>query len=132
MTAAINPSLTQQTANHHHDLKVRQMDFGLKDIPEFWYDNDPFKTLLLSALSGGFPAGEHFFIHSIRHFQEQIKDPELRQAVRAFIGQEAHHSKEHDVLNDLMIKHGYSIDRIDRNVAFAMKWYKTYLSPARQ
>ncbi|HNL37166.1 MAG TPA: metal-dependent hydrolase, partial [Agitococcus sp.] len=32
----------------------------------------------------------------------------------------------------LMIKHGYSIDRIDRNVAFAMKWYKTYLSPARQ
>ena len=106
MTAAINPSLTQQTASHHHDLKVRQMDFGLKDIPEFWYDNDPFKTLLLSALSGGFPAGEHFFIHSIRHFQDQIKDPELRQAVRAFIGQEAHHSKEHDVLNDLMIKHG--------------------------
>lgn len=132
MTAAINPALTQQNAGHHHDLKVRQMDFALNDIPEFWYDNDPFKTLLLSALSGGFPAGEHFFIHSIRHFQDQIKDPELRQAVRAFIGQEAHHSKEHAVLNDLMIKHGYSIDRIDRGVAFAMKWYKTYLSPARQ
>lgn len=61
MTAAINPSLTQANTAHHHDLKVRQMDFGLKDIPEFWYDNDPFKTLLLSALSGGFPAGEHFY-----------------------------------------------------------------------
>ena len=29
MTAAINPSLTQQTASHHHDLKVRQMDFAV-------------------------------------------------------------------------------------------------------
>jgi predicted metal-dependent hydrolase len=80
MTAAINNTINHSVNTHHHDLKVRQMSFDISsDIPEFWYDNDPFKTLLLSALSGGFPAGEHFFIHSVRHFQDQITDPELKK-----------------------------------------------------
>ena len=87
MTAAINNTMNHSENTHHHDLKVRQMDFDLHNIPEFWYDNDPFKTLLLSALSRGFPAGEHFFIHAVRHFQDQITDPTGRFTYRYWDGQ---------------------------------------------
>ena len=75
MTAALTASAKNHMATQHHDLKVRQMDFDLKDIPEFWYDNDPFKTLLLSALSGGFPAGEHFLFTQFVIFKTKLKPP---------------------------------------------------------
>ena len=59
------------------------MDFEFPDdIPEFWFANHPFRTLLLTGLSGTFPAGERFFVDSVRHFQEQVQDPQLRAAIR--------------------------------------------------
>ena len=74
------------------DIPVRSMDFTFPDeIPEFWFSNNPLLTLLLTALSSAFPDGERQFIHSVRHYQNKIKDPILLQQVRAFIGQEAHH-----------------------------------------
>ena len=60
---------------------VRQPEFDLADdVPKYWWDNDPLKTLLLGALSASFPAGERFFIDSVRHFQDQISDPELKKS----------------------------------------------------
>ncbi|MDO8330606.1 MAG: metal-dependent hydrolase [Fluviicoccus sp.] len=130
MTAAAK---IKNIPEHRHNLKVRRMDFEFSDdIPEFWYGNDPFRTLLMAAMSAGFPEGERFFIDSVRQFRDRITDPELQQAVSAFIGQEAHHSKEHDVLNTLMKKRGYNIGRIERGVRGAMKMFRTKFSPERQ
>src|SRR5690554_2844671 len=59
--------------------EVRSPDFEFpEDLPKYWWDNDPVKTLLLGALSASFPPGEKFFIDSVRHYQDQITDPELR------------------------------------------------------
>lgn len=129
MTArAVNLSGTH--AAERYDLTVRRMDFEFPDdIPEFWYANDPFRTVLAYALSGGFPEGERFFIDSVRYFQERIQDPELKRAIRNFIGQEGHHSKEHRALNEWAERRGYPISRIDRDVGKAMGWYRKYLSP---
>lgn len=134
MTAAARVTPHQaQPARRPHDLKVRRMDFEFsEDIPEYWFDNDPFKTLLLSAMSGGFPEGERFFIDSVRHFQDRISDPALKEAIRAFIGQEGHHSKEHKTLNDFLTRRGLPIDKIDRNVGKFMGWMRKNLSPERQ
>lgn len=43
---------------------------------------------------------------------DQIKNPILLKQVQAFIGQEAHHGKEHNVLNAAMLKKGSPVDRI--------------------
>src|SRR5699024_8205450 len=97
--------------------KVRQPEFEFadaKDIPRYWWDNDPAKTLLLAALSASFPAGDRFFIDSVRHYQSQIEDPELMKAIRGFIGQEAHHSREHEVLNEFFHKQGIEVARLER------------------
>ncbi len=133
MTAALDTHAVQRAALGQHDLKVRHMTFDLSDdIPEYWYDNDPFKTLLLSAMSGGFPEGERFFIDSVRHFRDRLTDPALKEAVRAFIGQEGHHSREHGLLNDFLVRRGLPIDVIDRNVGAFMRFMKKRFSPERQ
>ncbi|WP_127492007.1 metal-dependent hydrolase [Acinetobacter calcoaceticus] len=95
------------------DIPVRTMDFTFSDeIPEFWFNNNALLTMLLTALSSAFPDGERQFIHSVRNYQAKIEDPVLLKQVRAFIGQEAHHGKEHDALNAVMLKKGYPVDRI--------------------
>ncbi len=131
MTAAAKLPATGASALY--DLKVRRMDFDFpEDIPEFWYADDAFRTMLLSALSAGFPEGERFFIDSVRQFRDRISDPALQKAISAFIGQEAHHSKEHEGLNALLSKRGYSIDKIDKHIGRLMDGMRRRYSPERQ
>ncbi|MCH7392814.1 metal-dependent hydrolase [Acinetobacter dispersus] len=115
------------------DIQVRNMDFSFPDdIPEFWFSHNPLLTMLLTALSSAFPDGERQFIHSVRHYQSQIKAPILLKQVRAFIGQEAHHGKEHDGLNAMMLKKGYPIDRIYKRFKKMNRLMQTQFSPAHQ
>ena len=52
----------------------RRMDFVFDDsIPMDWFGGDPFKTMVLTALSGTFPEGERFFVDSVRHYQKNLK-----------------------------------------------------------
>ncbi|WP_262492458.1 metal-dependent hydrolase [Marinobacter sp. AL4B] len=112
---------------------VRSPDFKLsKDLPKYWWDNDPAKTLLLAALSASFPPGERFFIDSVRYYQDQIADPELQRSIRAFIGQEAHHSKEHKLMNGCLEEKGVGLARIEREIQWFMDWMRKNLSPERQ
>ncbi|RLU01121.1 metal-dependent hydrolase [Ketobacter sp.] len=114
-------------------IKVRRMDFDFSDdIPDYWYDQDPLLTLFLTALSATFPEGEKQFIQSVRNFQDQITDPELRKQIRAFIGQEAHHSKEHDALNDLMKRKGFPVLRIEKRMTRMAQWMRDNWSEERQ
>lgn len=89
-------------------IKPNRMDFEFGDhIPKYWCYNDPFMTHFVGALSTFFPDGERFFIDSVRHYREVVKDDKVRQQeIAGFIGQEAHHSKEHEALNLMMEKRG--------------------------
>lgn len=82
------------------DISVRHMGFEVpQDLPRYWVSNDPFETHLFNSLSLSFPQGERQFVESVRAFAEQITDPALKDDVRAFIGQEMQHSKEHETFN---------------------------------
>ena len=82
------------------DIPVRHMGLSFpKDLPRHWYGNDPFETHLFNALSLTFPFGEKEFIDSVRAFSDRITDPQLKDDVRAFIGQEMQHSREHEAFN---------------------------------
>ena len=91
-------------------LEVRNIEFDLnKQLSKDWLDNDPFKTAFFNALSMTFPAGERFFIDSVRHFRDKVKDPKLKQEISRFIGQEAMHSREHKKYNQMLCEaRGYS------------------------
>lgn len=111
--ADLTPRKTNQS-----DIQPRRMDFdfALKGgIPKYWFANDQFKSTLLTALSCSFPEGERFFVRSVRHFQPWLKSNKLKEEVKGFIGQEAHHGNEHEDFNQaLEEQHGLPTGNIER------------------
>ena len=114
------------------NIPVRRMDFEFDDaIPKYWFDNNPFLTMLLTGLSCVFPEGERMFMRSVRNYQDKITDPELLKEVRAFIGQEAHHGKEHQEFNEFMARKGLPIEKIMTFVAQGIAFEEKNLSKER-
>jgi predicted metal-dependent hydrolase len=111
---------------------VRRMDFGFKDVPKYWFHNDPFLTHFLSSLSSLFPEGEFFFVTSMRNIRDQIDDPVLQKEISAFIGQEAMHSKEHKAFNDYATAHGIDVDYMHRRVGKLLKFGHQILTHKQQ
>ena len=128
---ATSPSAPKKLNNS--DIQPRKMDFSFDPaMPRYWFDNDQFKTILLTALSCTFPEGERFFVRSVRHYQKQLRDPLLREQVKGFIGQEAHHGNEHDAFNHFMESKGVPTGKVDEFVNRGMRFMAKHLSPQRQ
>ncbi len=73
-----------------------------------------FATHVANGVNLLFPAGERFFIRSVRHYLKEVKDEDLRARVLGFFAQEGHHSKEHDDFNRILASQGYDVDRFLR------------------
>jgi predicted metal-dependent hydrolase len=83
-----------------------------------WHPLGAHVSHLFNALSITFPAGEQFFVDSVRHYYQRILEehPEMKDTVRGFIGQEAMHSREHEVYNKMLADEGYPIARMEQIV----------------
>ena len=97
------------------NLEVRNMRFDLSEqLSKDWLDNDAFKTAFFNALSMTFPAGERFFIESVRLYKDEVKDPKLKQEMSDFYSQEGMHSREHRKYNRLLCEQrGYSQKKME-------------------
>lgn len=113
-------------------ITVRRMDFDFKNIPRYWINNSPFFTHILNSLSSTFPVGERFFVDSVRAFQDGLSDPKLKAEVRAFIGQEAMHAKEHEHFNAAIKAMGIDISFSENLVTKRMSFLKANTSKERQ
>jgi predicted metal-dependent hydrolase len=51
----------------------------------------------------GFPDGEKFFIESVKAFEKEVSDPHLSAQLLAFVQQEAQHSIQHRLYNDVFV-----------------------------
>lgn len=98
----------------------------------YWMDGHPLKTHVMNALSAVFPVGERFFIDSVRAYENNIKDPVLRQELKTFIAQEAHHTKEHIALNKTLTEQGYDLDKLISHMRFKIDLVKRLRSPRSQ
>lgn len=102
------------------------MSFDLEAAPRFWHSGSPFLTHFFTAMSLFFPAGEKFFIDSVRHFEGEISDPVLREQVKGFIGQEAQHSHHHRAYDRLMTRNGVPVTKyegwIESVLQFVRRW----------
>lgn len=95
---------------------VRRIKFDFGTVPEYWMSGSAGLTHFMTALSALFPAGEKFFIDSVREVREypQIKDNEaLQKEISAFIGQEAMHTHEHAGFNQSAQKFGHDVDYLE-------------------
>jgi predicted metal-dependent hydrolase len=90
-------------------------DEALQDVPRhFAADGDLLHSHLGAALSSVFPDGEDFFVRSVRHYRDEITDPDLKRQVAGFIGQEAVHGREHRAFNDRLAALGYPTKTFER------------------
>lgn len=91
---------TQQASTEPQiTIRAIQPDFANGTNP-YWFNDNPFTTHMVNTLSFHFPPGEQMFVKSVNFYRDQITDPELKKAVRAFTGQEMLHSKVHDAFNE--------------------------------
>ena len=96
---------------------VRRMNFDFDAVPEYWMNGSAGLTHFMTALSALFPAGEMFFIDSVRAVRQHpaIKNNEaLQKEISAFIGQEAMHTQEHEGFNASAQKYGHDVETLDK------------------
>ncbi|MHB1713079.1 MAG: metal-dependent hydrolase [Acidimicrobiales bacterium] len=121
-----------QASNPDRKVPTRRMSFeeSLREVPRhFAAGGDLIACHLTSSLSAVFPDGEEFFVRSVRHFRDQIDDPELKRQVAGFIGQEAVHGREHRVFNDRLDQLGYPTKRFERLTKRGLALRERILSP---
>lgn len=95
----------------------RNLKFGLpKQRALNWNPGGRHLTQFFNTLSIFFPAGERFFIQSVRNYNQEITDKELKAQISAFIGQEGFHTREHISYNDVLVASGMPIEAMDKIV----------------
>jgi predicted metal-dependent hydrolase len=95
------------------EIKPRRMAFDTESpMNKYAFKNNSLISTFFYALSALFPDGERFFIHSVRNYRDDIKDETLKEQIRGFIGQEAHHGISHEALNQAITDMGFPMDRI--------------------
>ncbi|MUM17862.1 metal-dependent hydrolase [Mycobacterium sp. CBMA271] len=95
---------------------VRRISFPFgrrTPLYKYFVEGDMAHSHFIAFISGVFPAGEEFFIRSVRAFSDEIIDQGLRERVAGFIGQEAKHGNQHRELNRKLIDLGYLIGYFD-------------------
>jgi predicted metal-dependent hydrolase len=106
-----------QTSDPDRTVPTRRISFeeSLRTVPRhFAADGDLILSHLAASLSSVFPDGEDFFVRSVRHYRDDITDPELKRQVNGFIGQEAMHGREHRAFNDRLAELGYPTKLYER------------------
>ncbi len=126
------PTTTHTAPVPERDVPTRRVSFEypLGDVPKYFTeDEDIVSSHLVAGLSAVFPPGEDFFVRSVRNFRDQVTDPELKEQVKGFIGQEAIHGREHRELNERLDELGYPVRAIDRLVDKSLRFRERILPP---
>jgi predicted metal-dependent hydrolase len=110
MTSTILPTPANLT------ITPRDRRFGREGAtPRLWHGGRIEATAIYNALSTTFPAGEAFFVESVRQFRNGAP-PKLAEEIKAFTTQEAIHSREHDAFNKRAEEGGYDLSTLEARV----------------
>jgi uncharacterized protein len=80
-------------------------------IPHHWFAGFALPTHLVNGVNLLFPAGERFFIRSVKRYLDRIDDPVLREQVKGFFGQEGRHANAHERFFEVLEAQGYETKR---------------------
>ncbi|MCB1255524.1 MAG: metal-dependent hydrolase [Microthrixaceae bacterium] len=120
-TAQSAPKTRNGTArpSAQRTIPVRRLDVDMNsvEINRWIVPEDPIFSNLLATLSAVFPRGEDFFVATVRANKDAVGDDEILKAqVKAFIGQEAMHGREHRRINVVLDEQGYRTARAERGI----------------
>lgn len=98
------PEITSESKK----LTVRKGPARIPENPRAVFSDSLVVSHFFNAMSLLFPRGEEFFIDSVRKFADRTP-AELKDEVKAFIGQEAMHGKVHRNWNNNTQEKGYDV-----------------------
>jgi predicted metal-dependent hydrolase len=84
-------------------IRLRKVDFKFSAaVPYQWYKEFAV-CAFLNAVTMLLPVGEQYFIDSVKHYKSRITDPVLLEQMAGFMAQEAMHSRQHALLNQVLL-----------------------------
>lgn len=98
------------------------------ELPEdlsAWHPDGVWTTSFMNALSTLFPAGELYFIRSVRAYKDSEGhsfDELLAKQVKGFIAQEALHRREHLAYNERVFDYSSNAQRLESVIAKVLGW----------
>ncbi len=98
-------------------------------LPRHWFRGLALPTHVSNGVNLLFPAGERFFVRSVKRFEARITDPTLRARMRGFYGQEGFHTKAHEDAIEVLREQGYEVDRFLRGYEWFLTKVLERLSP---
>jgi len=105
-----------KTAPHDLTITPRDIHFATQSASgQAWLGGDPVGTAVFNAMSLTFPDGERLFMDAVRHYRGELTG-KLLEDTKAFIKQEAIHSREHVALNGGLDRAHYPIDEIETEI----------------
>lgn len=110
----------------------RDIRFDFDAVPKDWHGGRLSVSLFYDALAVCFPAGERFFVASVKAHRDDVQDPALQADVAAFCAQEGHHGREHERYNQMMRAQGLPVDAIERRVLRMLRFTTRVLSSKAQ
>ncbi|MFT6311224.1 MAG: putative metal-dependent hydrolase, partial [Porticoccus sp.] len=135
VTDAIHSADTQATSQATTpasvQIKPRNRSHDISEaLQGEWLDNNAFMTAAFNGMSITFPAGEKFFIDSVRHFADDVTDPILKGHIKGFCGQEGFHRREHQRYNEALCEaRGYDLNDLEGKLTKRLVWAQKNLSP---
>ncbi|MFO0679504.1 MAG: metal-dependent hydrolase [Polyangiaceae bacterium] len=118
MAPAVRPAAAEST------ILPRSLPKSVdRDVPRYWFADNAIATQISNGVNILFPAGERFFVRSVKHYLDRIDDPKLRADVKGFFGQEGRHAKEHDLVAEILEAQGYDLSgffRVYEKLAFGV------------
>jgi uncharacterized protein len=113
-------------------IEVRNLRFPVLEAPRTWHGGRRAVSIFFDNLSIFFPAGERFFMTSVKRYQKRIDDPALLRDVIAFCGQEGIHGREHERYNEAVAARGYPAEAMEARVKGLLSFARKTLFPRWQ
>lgn len=105
----------------------RDPEVDLESVPKHWLAGNPAATAISNGLNMLFPAGERFFVRSVKRYLDQLPEGELREQVKAFFKQEGKHASAHDDFNEVLRTHGFDVETFLARYAAISRWLEDRL-----
>lgn len=113
-------------------IEVRNLRFAVSDAPRYWHGERRAVSIFFDNLSIFFPAGERFFMTSVKRYQKRLDDEALLRDVIAFCGQEGIHGREHERYNEVIAARGYPVEAMEARVVRLLAFAKRTMFPRWQ
>jgi predicted metal-dependent hydrolase len=110
-------------------IRPRTPQLNFAGVRRYWCADSRVATHVWNGVNLLFPAGERFFVRSVRHYMNALP-PELAADVKGFFGQEGRHAQAHERIFQLLREQGYDVDAVIRPYERIAFQYLERIAPA--